>query len=584
MRVGTARDRFTTAQVLQQAVLPHYVLERQEKLRCFSESAAQGPYHDMETSVTKLQGVEGSIRLCVDMIEGSVLALGVQTAHYLISNLNEAHEVIRMVEARWRESTRARREEAHMQVELLESLVHSHNSLRERSEAAEKEVKRLAEERDKKDAAADRAIQYIHSVIAERAVWQERHGHNSLDLPLEETTFSEMAVSALDILEHVRRLRLDSASPPENTAVGNNTFNMQLPSSPRRPRATRETGSVIATAALPSRSESTLPSVRPAAASVSPPRESCSASRVQHTFLSSWFPPNGGATGGATPPTKENLILARIRSIEDTRHSAIVPSCRLHYIPPHKEVELLREVLAMGTGSTTLVTDIEAAHAGLNRRKAQLREECAAMRRAMGSLRRELNNLRRYMQDLVSQGLPFLAVREDLLQPLNRRIEHEAREMAQLWIADMAVDVEAAAHGRYATANIGPRLLGMSGEETGEGDSGTVSEPFGDGDGDGGAVATSEEKDEVGGTLPTSFTGSTSSMKQQSYRSQTTAANPFAAAASKGGGAATAAAAVAGVSGSSVVSSRNMMSPLSPVAAAKHSGAASTRTTEDEKR
>ncbi|EPY38275.1 hypothetical protein AGDE_05654, partial [Angomonas deanei] len=92
-----------------------------------------------------------------------------------------------------------------------------------------------------------------------------------------------------------------------------------------------------------------------------------------------------------------DAVADRWRSTEDARHALLQPSSRLHYIPPEEEVNLLRSTLAMGTGSSMLMLDIQRARQELQARQKEVSERASDSKKALQQMRKELMELKQFM-------------------------------------------------------------------------------------------------------------------------------------------------------------------------------------------
>jgi hypothetical protein len=145
----------------------------------------------------------------------------------------------------------------------------------------------------------------------------------------------------------------------------------------------------------------------------------------------------GASVASPSPPLREwaavsadssedkNDVARRWNAMASSWQSTAKPSVRFAYIPPIEEVQLLRDVLAMGTGSTTLMKDVHDARALLVAEQATVRALCAKNLVILQSLRVELAGLKQHLMDLVGSHGPFMLMSTDLLRCLQACIGAE---------------------------------------------------------------------------------------------------------------------------------------------------------------
>ncbi|EPY24187.1 hypothetical protein STCU_05199 [Strigomonas culicis] len=347
MKRGSLRDQFNEAQVL-----PSYITDRREKVRTVVEQNSTGPYRSLSVAVEQLKGHVALLRESCDVVEGSVLALGVPTAHRLITNLSEVRETLEQLQVLWLGAQAASRGTNRLWEELYDSLGDAFHSLRQRNEALERETQQVLRGEDRREATVDRAIQYVLAVVAERAQWQEAHRHNPQQLPLDEASFAERTKGALDALYALRPAGDGGGLPIAKVGVN----------------------------------------------------------RVDDS----------------------DAIGKRWGSAENTRHALLTPSSRLHYVPPAEEVALLRDVLRLGTGSTTLMKDIQMERARLLDVQEAVRAQCAASKAAVRNTRQELSTLRHFLRHCLDTKAPFANNKDQLLKMLDERVAEEVRSRLAL--------------------------------------------------------------------------------------------------------------------------------------------------------
>ncbi|KPI89885.1 hypothetical protein ABL78_0957 [Leptomonas seymouri] len=357
-------------------VLPQILSDRRQRLRVHEETVVQDATQRMNVAVQQLFACAAQLRQTSDVIEGSVLVLGVPTAHVLLSQLGHAMEAIQTVMDAWRTTSAAQVEHITQYRQFTVSMDQAYNTMREHRDTAERELRALRSERDRKDASFDKAVDYVQQVLTEHTKWQEAYGHNTLQWPVVDAC--EAAMTAL----HTARVTATKETNPKAKSS-----DAELDCGGARSLALAH-ASPGASKALP------LPRREWAAASIDS---------------------NEG---------KSDVLRHRSASASTWRVST-TPSVRFSYVPPAEEVRLLQEVLAMGTGSTTLMRDIQDERARLITRQAVVRAECAKVAAALHSMRAELSALRQCLTHLLGGSGPFTPMLDDLVRFIQIRIDSE---------------------------------------------------------------------------------------------------------------------------------------------------------------
>lgn len=341
---------------------PAYILEKRTRLNDLINQSNAGAYRSMSVSVDSFKGYDAYLKECCDRIEGCVLALGVPTAHQLVTTLTRVREGLALAQAGWGPVLTSRREELKMTNDLFETMAASYSTLKERNDSIERDLKMRMAEKDAESKALSEAAQYVLAVVKEHTAWQDRHGHNAQELPVEDKGFSDSYLAAQNALYAIRH------EPAATAATLNRVSSMEA-----------DTTSAFA------------------------PRSRLYTNQVDKT----------------------HSLVTRWKSLEDARSSVANSAVRLHYIPPREEVELLRQVLAMGTASTTLMYDIKVEDARLERKKAALREEYSRRLEDLRVIKRELKLTKMFLLEAQGSRAPFLAYKADLLDALNRTLDAE---------------------------------------------------------------------------------------------------------------------------------------------------------------
>lgn len=362
-------ERATTAASLE---LPGYLLEKYRRAHEYRETSFKSHEYNMDALVKRSLGFSVELRVCAEMLEGWVAALGVPVTYDLISRLNQVIEGIDALQPAWRGVVTSRKEELRLQDDLYEASCGSYATMRDKSEQLEKELKTLMHDRDRKDASLDHAIDYVHAVIAERSAWQEKFGYNRQELPMEETSFSEGCMAALSALYTARRGHSDEKKGEKSEP----NMHQQIP--------------------------------------IAKPNTSISTSAPD--------------------------LVRRWKRIEDSRFSAVSKASRLKYIPPAEEVSLLREVLSMGTGSTTLMKDIWNERERLKELKEGIFREANELTELLNGIKRDLRVLRWFLREHSERRSPFLCQEAELVQMLSEHIESQSSALARQYMRDYELE------------------------------------------------------------------------------------------------------------------------------------------------
>ncbi|KAK7198627.1 hypothetical protein NESM_000826100 [Novymonas esmeraldas] len=416
--------------------LPHVLADRRQRLQVQESTVVQDAALRMSAAVQQLHTCSSDIRQCSGVIEGTVLMLGVRTAHTLLTQLGRALEAIDGVVDAWRTTASTQAEHCAQYRQLMASMDQVHAGMKERREAVEKELRALRVERDRKEAAYDAAVLYVQRVLAEHTAWQEAHGHNTQSWPT--TTACDEAMSAL----HAARAgTAGAATASAVVVVGGGGADR------RGRRDVEETAMVLA-----QEDDFTGGGGGPPPPQPSPPPP-----------LREWAPATATATAAAGVSSTLSAedsgdVALRWRAVVAGRIGATQPSVRFAYVPPAEEVELLREVLAMGTGSTTLVKDINAAHARLDEHRAHVLALCVRSLGALHATRQELRTMKTHLRQLMDRHAPFASMADELVDRIQQHVEAEVKR--RLAAAAATTTTAAAAVPNISTA--APSLVGGS--------------------------------------------------------------------------------------------------------------------------
>ncbi|KAF8297886.1 hypothetical protein C3747_88g58 [Trypanosoma cruzi] len=196
----TSTDKFRRAYDIG---LPPAVIERQTKVLNYSSSTAAALAGQLENCVRLLRGHCATLHYCNEEIEGALLTLGVDVTHSLLSSISGVIEGLETVAGTCKAMCESHFEEVRQREDLFASLCNMYVTLKERNEFTERELRSIVAERDRQNAAFDRAVAYVETLIAERAVWHEKNGYNCVGLPLVEKLFSESCHEALDVFDRI---------------------------------------------------------------------------------------------------------------------------------------------------------------------------------------------------------------------------------------------------------------------------------------------------------------------------------------------------------------------------------------------
>ncbi|ORC83404.1 uncharacterized protein TM35_000721070 [Trypanosoma theileri] len=183
--------------------LPPVVLEKQIKVSNYSHSTASAMAGQLEQCVGLLRGHSIALQHCNEEIEGALLTLGVDATHSLLYSINNVIEGLEVVAGACKNMCESHFEEVRQREDLFNSLSSMYISLKERHEATERELRSIVAERDRKVAAFEKAVSYVESVIAERALWQEQNGYNCTGLPLVERSFADRCRETLEVFDTI---------------------------------------------------------------------------------------------------------------------------------------------------------------------------------------------------------------------------------------------------------------------------------------------------------------------------------------------------------------------------------------------
>ncbi|KAG8347791.1 hypothetical protein ERJ75_000538300 [Trypanosoma vivax] len=171
--------------------LPQAVVEKEIKVGNYCASSGRAMTEQMENSIRLLRGFCATLHLCNEEIEGALLTLGVPTVHTLISSITSVMEGLDSVAGTCKALCDSHQEEVRQREELYSLLSTMYVALKDRHDALERELRDVIAERDHKAASFDKAVEYIETAVAERAIWQEENGYNCAGLPLVERKFAE---------------------------------------------------------------------------------------------------------------------------------------------------------------------------------------------------------------------------------------------------------------------------------------------------------------------------------------------------------------------------------------------------------
>ncbi|CAG9576861.1 conserved hypothetical protein [Leishmania major strain Friedlin] len=380
--------------------LPQVLDDRRQRLQVHENTVVQDAAQKMNVTVQQLYACTADIRQCSDVIEGSVLVLGVHTAHTLLTHLSRSLKSIEAVMDAWRTTAAAYQEHFTQCRQLMASMDQAYSGMKERRKTAETELRALRAERDRKEQAYDAAVLYVQRVLAEHTQWQEAHSYNTQRWPMTDT-----CEEALAVLHAVRA----------GSSAGN---------SDRRSRKDGDIG----------REEVPLPLKDDTSGSVGEVSRSFYASFVSPLplpALCEWSPVVSSSKANSSEASGD--VARRWCTTMGGRLSATQPSLHFAYVPPAEEVQLLREVLAMGTGSSSLMKDIQSAQARLDERRTRVRRVCTRSLDSLHAMRQEMRILRTHLQHLLDSQTPFMSMTEELLSRVRTHMEVEvARRVAAI--------------------------------------------------------------------------------------------------------------------------------------------------------
>ncbi|EKF26566.1 hypothetical protein MOQ_009732 [Trypanosoma cruzi marinkellei] len=196
----TSTDKFRRAYDMG---LPPAVIERHTKVLNYSSSTATALAGQLENCVRLLRGHCATLQYCNEKIEGALLTLGVDVTHSLLSSISGVIEGLETVAGTCKAMCESHFEEVRQREDLFALLCNMYVSLKERNEFTERELRSIVAERDRQNAAFDKAVAYVETLIAERTVWHEKNGYNCVGLPLVEKSFSESCHEALDVFDRI---------------------------------------------------------------------------------------------------------------------------------------------------------------------------------------------------------------------------------------------------------------------------------------------------------------------------------------------------------------------------------------------
>lgn len=131
-------------------------------------------------------------------------------------------------------------------------------------------------------------------------------------------------------------------------------------------------------------------------------------------------------------------LVRRWETVEDLRHKNATPSARLQYIPPRDEVQMLRDVLEMGTVSRVLMRDVREERKNLEETKKKVRELAVSSFAALKRARADLRSFREWLTGFEQRGQPFNALFETLRGAMTN---FEKRIVQKLINKDVKTDV-----------------------------------------------------------------------------------------------------------------------------------------------
>ncbi|KAG5504512.1 hypothetical protein JKF63_04964 [Porcisia hertigi] len=375
--------------------LPHVLADRQHRLQVHENTVVQDAAQRMGVAVQKLNACSASIHQCSNVIEGSVLLLGVRTVHTLLTELNHSLESIEAVASAWRTTAAVYQEHCAQYRELIVSIDQTQATMKERVKFLERELRALRSERDRKEQAYDTAILYVQRVLAEHTHWQETHGYNRQHWPMTDTCEEALAV--------LHAVRAEAHAPQsDGHSLRDSGMGRKMLSSSLKEDISGGVSELVC-----SRKSSVM---------MPTPRQR----DVAHLPV---FP-------AAVPSEASQDVVRRWCSTIAGRLGATQPSLHFAYVPPAAEVRVLREVLDMGTGSSSLIKDIHSAQARLTENSARVRRECLSSLHSLDAVRQELRELKAFLQHLLASHSPFQCMAGELLTRVRVHIEQVAARQA----------------------------------------------------------------------------------------------------------------------------------------------------------
>ena len=130
-------------------VLPNILSDRRQRLQVHETTVVQDATRRMSVAVQQLIACVAQLQQSSSMIEGSVLVLGVPTTHTLLTQLNSSTAAIQSVADAWRTTAAAQQEHISQSRRLINSMDQAYNAMRERRDAAERELRTLRCDRER---------------------------------------------------------------------------------------------------------------------------------------------------------------------------------------------------------------------------------------------------------------------------------------------------------------------------------------------------------------------------------------------------------------------------------------------------
>ncbi|CBH09578.1 hypothetical protein, conserved [Trypanosoma brucei gambiense DAL972] len=107
-------------------------------------------------------------------------------------------------------------------------------------------------------------------------------------------------------------------------------------------------------------------------------------------------------------------LAKRWDNVENLRHTNGLPSARVLYVPPKDEVELLRNVLEMGTGDRALMWDVQQRERALQDSLTNIRVFGHSCLKALHSMREELAEFRQWFLTIDRKCEPIVVAMRKL--------------------------------------------------------------------------------------------------------------------------------------------------------------------------